>query len=422
MKAIILAAGKGTRLEPITLETPKAMVQVYGKPLLEYNMEKLVPYVDEFIIVVKYKAEIIKEYFWEEFQWIQVTYHKQGDKYGTGGAITDININGDCFILASDTLYHQTDIDALANHDWYGLLCRKVEDPEKYGTFKLNDNGSIAWVIEKSHDYYSDLANVFYFKLNSEMIHLCEKLNISERWEYEITDALNVFVKKYPVEAIKLHHSIQDITSIKDLEVANILIKPELWKTQYLEDIWDFQLHLGIPESEISEIVRYSQDETDIALQEGTGDKKRFLNEQKVRDWYRDEGRYPFTLLSKEWDIAGLWWGRPAKAPNITEVIDTELYDKLQKNIKDVHTSGVRIYPFARGLRLGSLFLRTCTRYYDCIFDNVHMCIDIDEENIPSQKAFGKIGFEKVGYGKNINNSQETGKTRFVYLRISENN
>jgi len=63
MKAIILAAGKGTRLEPLTLETPKAMVEVYGKPLLAHNMDKLLPYVDEFIIVVKYKQEIIRTYF-----------------------------------------------------------------------------------------------------------------------------------------------------------------------------------------------------------------------------------------------------------------------------------------------------------------------------------------------------------------------
>lgn len=59
-------------------------------------------------------------------------------------------------------------------------------------------------------------------------------------------------------------------------------------------------------------------------------------------------------------------------------------------------------------MRLGSPFLSTCTRYYDSIYDNIHMCIDIDEENIPSIKASEKIGFQKVGYGKNINNSQET--------------
>ena len=63
MKAIILAAGEGTRLRPLTLETPKAMVEIFGKPLLAHNMDKLLNYVDEFILVVKYKQEKVRQYF-----------------------------------------------------------------------------------------------------------------------------------------------------------------------------------------------------------------------------------------------------------------------------------------------------------------------------------------------------------------------
>jgi RimJ/RimL family protein N-acetyltransferase len=49
----------------------------------------------------------------------------------------------------------------------------------------------------------------------------------------------------------------------------------------------------------------------------------------------------------------------------------------------------------------------------------VYMCVDIDEQNIASQRAFEKIWFEKVWYWKNINNSPESWKQRFVYMRIS---
>jgi len=63
MKAIILAAGEGTRLRPLTHDIPKAMVLLGGKPLMEYNMERLIPYVSEFIIVVQYKKEAIIKYF-----------------------------------------------------------------------------------------------------------------------------------------------------------------------------------------------------------------------------------------------------------------------------------------------------------------------------------------------------------------------
>jgi NDP-sugar pyrophosphorylase family protein len=63
MKAIILAAGRGTRLQPLTNTIPKPMIQICGKPILEFLMESLYLEVSEIILVVKYKEEIIKEYF-----------------------------------------------------------------------------------------------------------------------------------------------------------------------------------------------------------------------------------------------------------------------------------------------------------------------------------------------------------------------
>jgi NDP-sugar pyrophosphorylase family protein len=63
MKAIILAAGRGTRLQPLTNTIPKPMIQICGKPILEYLMESLYSSVTEIILVVKYKEDIIREYF-----------------------------------------------------------------------------------------------------------------------------------------------------------------------------------------------------------------------------------------------------------------------------------------------------------------------------------------------------------------------
>jgi bifunctional UDP-N-acetylglucosamine pyrophosphorylase/glucosamine-1-phosphate N-acetyltransferase len=55
-------------------------------------MEHLQPYVDEYILVVKYRQEVIREYFGSHFHGIPITYHEQGEKPGTGGAIDGINI------------------------------------------------------------------------------------------------------------------------------------------------------------------------------------------------------------------------------------------------------------------------------------------------------------------------------------------
>ena len=55
------------------------MVEVDGKPLLQYNLEHLAPYVDEFIIVVKYLHEVIRDYFGSSFSGVPISYHLQSD-------------------------------------------------------------------------------------------------------------------------------------------------------------------------------------------------------------------------------------------------------------------------------------------------------------------------------------------------------
>ena len=62
MKAIILAAGKGIRFNPMTNTIPKPCIHIYAKPIIEYNLECIYAYVSEIIIVVKYKADFIKKY------------------------------------------------------------------------------------------------------------------------------------------------------------------------------------------------------------------------------------------------------------------------------------------------------------------------------------------------------------------------
>jgi len=421
MKAIILAAGKWTRLLPITENIPKAMVEVHSKPIIEYNMERLIPYVNEFIIIVKYKKEAITEYFWNEYKWIKISYHEQGHEKGTGAAIKWIDIKWGLVIAYADAIISQEDIDNTMREPGNTVFVKEVPNPEKYGIFETDEEDFVVQVVEKPQKYIGNLANFGFFKINDSIFNYIEKIELSPRWELEITDAINLFVKDHKLKVMHLKHDIIDVTTPEDLERVNTLQKPELWNTRHLKNIWEFELHLGIPKNGIQEIVDYSLDETDIALRRWTSDwKKRFISTENLSSWYGDENRYPFTLLSKDKQVVWLWWWRPAKSPNITEVINKDVYSTLENNKESIHTSWVRIYPSARWQGLAKPFIESCSEYYSTIFSNIHMCIDIDEENIPSQKAFEKAWFQKVGYGKNINNSPESWSKRFVYMRIPQ--
>ena len=420
MKAIILAAGKGTRLRPLTLETPKAMVQVFWKTLLEYNVERLLPYVDEYIIVVKYKKESIIKYFWSEYQWIPIRYHEQGEEKGTWAAVKWIKTQWDIIIAYADAIISQEDVDKVLQCPSYAVLVKEVENPEKYGIFESDSEGYAIRVVEKPKEHIGNLANFSFFKVNNSILDYVEQIPLSQRGELEITDAINLFIQNNKLKLIHLAKDIIDITTLEDLKKANTLMKPLLWNTLYLESIWEYELHLWIPKTGFKEIIDYTLDENDIALREGTSDwKKRFISLENIHSWYKDTNRYPFTLLDSQGAVMGLWWGRPTKAPVINEVIDPKLHQIIKENLNLIHTSGIRIYPSARWKRLARPFLEACTRYYDHIFQNVHMCIDIDEKNLPSQKSFEKERFKKVWLWKNINNSPESWNQRFVYLKIS---
>ncbi len=418
MKAIILAAGKWTRLMPITENIPKAMVRVHGKPLIEYNMERLLPYVEEFIIVVKYKKEAIIKYFWNSYKWTKITYHEQWEEKGTGAAIDWINLKWEVVIVYADAIISEEDISSIMNESHHAVFVKEVPNPEKYGIFEANEEDFAIQVVEKPQKYIGNLANFWCFKINDSIFKYIENIELSPRWELEITDAINLFVKDHKLKLIHLKHDIIDITTPEDFKRVNTLEKPKLWDTRHLKNIWEFELHLGIPENGIQEIIDYSLDETDIALRKWTSDwKKRFISIENLSSWYQDDNRYPFTLLWENKKVVWIWWWRPAKMPNIREILDKKVYEVLESNQQSTHTSWVRIYPIARWEGLAKPFIEACTGYYDGLFANIHMCIDIDEENIASQKAFEKSWFQKVWYGKNVNNSPESGSKRFVYMK-----
>ena len=87
MKAIILAAGKGTRLLPLTLETPKTLVEISGKPIIVHIIESLPEEIDEVVVVVSHLKDEIKKFLGDSFLNKKIFYTEQGEIPGTFGAV-----------------------------------------------------------------------------------------------------------------------------------------------------------------------------------------------------------------------------------------------------------------------------------------------------------------------------------------------
>ncbi len=87
MKAIILAAGEGTRLRPITHHVPKPMIPLFDRPFLDYTLENLADLVDGVVFVGNYKQEQIRNYFGTRYTSLPIKYVVQQNQKGTAEAL-----------------------------------------------------------------------------------------------------------------------------------------------------------------------------------------------------------------------------------------------------------------------------------------------------------------------------------------------
>ncbi|RLG55664.1 MAG: glucose-1-phosphate thymidylyltransferase, partial [Candidatus Hydrothermarchaeota archaeon] len=106
MKAVILAAGRGERLEPLTETMPKCMLPLAGKPILEHIIEEVKKVgIDEITIIIGYKGEEIKNYFEDGGKLgVKINYAEQNERLGTAHALSMVYLDEDFLALNGDTI------------------------------------------------------------------------------------------------------------------------------------------------------------------------------------------------------------------------------------------------------------------------------------------------------------------------------
>ncbi|MFH1544646.1 MAG: sugar phosphate nucleotidyltransferase [archaeon] len=231
MNGVILAAGKGLRMRPLTDEIPKAMIEVKGKSLLERSMENLKKAgIRKIGIVVGYKKEKIMNRFGNFFKGTKIEYFVQEKPIGTANAVYKAKdfVNGKDFIQVNGDVYFEhhiiDDLKKVRGFDAV-LVGRKVHDPWNFGVLKVEAN-MVKGVIEKPEkgETTSRLVNAGIYKFSSKIFEAIEKTPLSSRKEYEITDSIKLLIGKGRVSWIPLSAGYSDVSDLKQLKEAEKII------------------------------------------------------------------------------------------------------------------------------------------------------------------------------------------------------
>jgi len=205
MKCVILAAGEGNRMHPLTYTRPKVMLPIAGKPILEWNLiNARAAGLKEFIFIVSYKSEMVREYFGNGKPWnVKITYVNQGKALGTAHAIGTVEpFVKDFIVLCGDTIFGVYDIKHLAkNGTKIGLV--KVDDATEYGIVELKES-HVLKIHEKMDQPISNTINAGVYHFNKQIFEYIRKTEKSPRGEYEITDSINMLVNKENMEGVFL--------------------------------------------------------------------------------------------------------------------------------------------------------------------------------------------------------------------------
>ncbi|MGC9105766.1 MAG: bifunctional sugar-1-phosphate nucleotidylyltransferase/acetyltransferase [Thermoprotei archaeon] len=210
MKAVVLAAGLGERLEPVTHTRPKPFVPVLDKPLILRTIENLLAlgFKSSDIVVVG------NEKFRQYFESLPVRVEFQGEGKGTAAALKTVSgLKCDELLIVYGDLYIQREaLRLVMESEGNALLGVKVPNPKEFGVLVTDSEGNLVEILEKPENPPSDLINGGVYKLSSDVFSYLEKVKLSPRGELELTDAVTMMAKSGKVKVVKYEGDWLDIS------------------------------------------------------------------------------------------------------------------------------------------------------------------------------------------------------------------
>jgi glucose-1-phosphate thymidylyltransferase long form len=237
MKAVVLAAGEGTRLRPLTEDKPKGMVEVDGKPILTHCFERLVELgATELLVVVGYQKEVIISHYGDEFGGVPITYTHQREQAGLAHALLTVeeHVDEDFMLILGDNIFAANLGDVVdrqrTDRADAAFLVEEVpmEEADRYGVCDINGDGEVTDVIEKPENPPTNLVLTGFYTFTPAIFHACHLVQPSTRGEYELSEAVDLLLRSgRTIDAIEMDGWRIDVGYPKDRDEAERRLQAE---------------------------------------------------------------------------------------------------------------------------------------------------------------------------------------------------
>lgn len=223
MQCVVLAAGEGKRMRPLTARRPKVMLPIANRPMMEHLVVAARDAgITDFIFVVGYFEREIRNHFGDGSSLgVKITYVTQRHQLGTADAlrVTAGMIDGRFLLLNGDMILKSEDIRKLCRMDAPCVGIHETDHPQDYGVVTV-EGSRITGLEEKSEEPKSNLINAGAYLFDPGIFDLLSGIKVSGRGEFELTDALETYIREGTLRAYPLAYWL-DVGQPWDLLDAN---------------------------------------------------------------------------------------------------------------------------------------------------------------------------------------------------------
>ena len=242
MKAIILAAGQGTRMRPLTQNCPKPLVVLGRRTLLDHVVSQLPSEVDELIIVVGYLGNMVRQYCGDIFHSRSVKYVEQPDPQGTFHALMLtkhlLKPGERFFVMLADDLHGKAAFKECLKYQ-RALIVSQVDDARPYGVVEIDTAGNLLDIQEKPEYPKTNMVSTGTFLLDYNIFKYSAPRH-PKKGEYFLPSAVKYMIEHYPVKVVQASFwypitTPEDVlyaefTRSKNSNLRKALVKGGTWK------------------------------------------------------------------------------------------------------------------------------------------------------------------------------------------------